>query len=186
MENEFTKMDGKSKDDFHDSVGNYKAVTGQTDSEGRSTRANAETSGRYHTDWLNMMFPRLLCARDLLKKDGVIFISIDDNEMSCLKMLCNEVFGESNFLGCLILQTSTDNNPRQKRRSCTLLSRRRARISSMKCRRSRAQRSSAERSTLRRLVRPRRRTSTITVRLRTLRPSSARWLKSLSDRFRRV
>ena len=62
-------------DNFRDSLGNYKALTGQTDDEGKSTRANPETSGRYHTDWLNMMYPRLILARNLLTDDGVIFIS---------------------------------------------------------------------------------------------------------------
>ena len=72
-------------DNFRDSIGNYKSLTGQTDEEGAATRANPETSGRYHTDWLNMMYPRLILARSLLSDDGVIFISIDDNEFSNLK-----------------------------------------------------------------------------------------------------
>ena len=88
-------------DNFRDSIGNYKALTGQTDDEGKSTRANPETSGRYHTDWLNMMYPRLILARNLLTDDGVIFISIDDSEQDNLKKLCNEVFGEENYLGTL-------------------------------------------------------------------------------------
>ena len=91
-------------DNFRDSIGNYKALTGQTDSEGKSTRANPETSGRYHTDWLNMMYPRLILARNLLTDDGVIFISIDDSEQDNLKKLCNEVFGEENFVAQLIWQ----------------------------------------------------------------------------------
>ena len=85
-------------DNFKDSIGNYKALTGQTDDEGKSTRANPETSGRYHTDWLNMMYPRLILARNLLTDDGVIFISIDDSEQDNLKKICNEVFGEENAL----------------------------------------------------------------------------------------
>jgi len=89
-------------DNFRDSIGNYKALTGQTNEEGKSTRANPETSGRYHTDWLNMMYPRLILARNLLTDDGVIFISIDDSEQDNLKKLCNEVFGEENFIGQLI------------------------------------------------------------------------------------
>ena len=93
-----TGKDFVYEDDFHDSVGNYKAVTGQTDDEGRSTRANAETSGRYHTDWLNMMFPRLLLARNLLREDGFIFISIGEAEVANLRKLCDEVFGEVNFV----------------------------------------------------------------------------------------
>lgn len=86
-------------DNFRDSIGNYKALTGQTDDEGKSTRANPETSGRYHTDWLNMMYPRLILARNLLTDDGVIFISIDDVEVANLRKLCDNVFGEENFEG---------------------------------------------------------------------------------------
>ena len=93
-------------DNFKDSIGNYKALTGQTDDEGKSTRANPETSGRYHTDWLNMMYPRLILARNLLTDDGVIFISIDDSEVDNLKKLCNEVFGEENFIAQVIWERS--------------------------------------------------------------------------------
>ena len=95
-------------DNFRDSIGNYKALTGQTDAEGKSTRANPETSGRYHTDWLNMMYPRLILARNLLTDDGVIFISIDDSEQDNLKRLCNEVFGEENQIA-QIAWRRTDN-----------------------------------------------------------------------------
>ena len=62
-------------------------------------KANGESNGRFHTDWLNMMYPRLKVARDLLTEDGVIFISIDDNEVENLKKICNEIFGEQNFEG---------------------------------------------------------------------------------------
>lgn len=103
-----TGKDFVYEDDFHDSVGNYKAVTGQTDDEGRSTRANAETSGRYHTDWLNMMFPRLLLARNLLRDDGVIFVSIDDNEICNLRRLMEEIFGEVNFLAQISVIVKTE------------------------------------------------------------------------------
>lgn len=85
-------------DDYRNPIGEYKALTGQIDSDGAAMRANSETSGRYHTDWLNMMYPRLILARNLLTDDGVIFISIDDNEQDNLKKLCNEVFGEENFV----------------------------------------------------------------------------------------
>lgn len=88
-------------DDFHDSLENYKKLTGQVDSEGNRISTNTEASGRYHTDWLNMMYPRLKLARNLLTDDGVIFISIDDNEVDNLKKICNEVFGEDNFIGCV-------------------------------------------------------------------------------------
>jgi adenine-specific DNA-methyltransferase len=85
-------------DNFTDSIENYKRITGQVDDEGKSISSNSETSGRYHTDWLNMMYPRLRLARNLLTDDGVIFISIDDNEVDNLKKICNEVFGEDNFV----------------------------------------------------------------------------------------
>ncbi|HEY5555838.1 site-specific DNA-methyltransferase [Acetobacterium sp.] len=91
-------------DNFKDSIENYKAITGQTDSEGKNISSNTETSGRYHTDWLNMMYPRLRLARNLLTDDGVIFISIDDNEVDNLKKICNEIFGEDNFVACVVWQ----------------------------------------------------------------------------------
>ena len=89
-------------DDFHDSLENYKKITGQVDSEGNKIGTNTEASGRYHTDWLNMMYPRLRLARNLLKDDGVIFISIDDNEVENLKKMCNEVYGEENFVAQIV------------------------------------------------------------------------------------
>ena len=88
-------------DDFHDSLENYKKLTGQVDSEGNRITTNTEASGRYHTDWLNMMYPRLRLARNLLTDDGAIFISIDDNEVDNLKKICNEVFGEENYIDTL-------------------------------------------------------------------------------------
>ena len=97
-----TGKDFVYKDDFHDSLENYKKITGQVDSEGNRITTNTEASGRYHTDWLNMMYPRLRLARNLLTDDGVIFISIDDNEVDNLKKICNEVFGEDNFIEILI------------------------------------------------------------------------------------
>src|SRR5699024_4172719 len=77
---------------------NYLEQTGQLNTEGSKMSTNAESNGRFHTDWLNMMYPRLKLARNLLTDDGVIFISIDDTEQEKLKMICNEVFGETNFL----------------------------------------------------------------------------------------
>ena len=88
-------------DNYQDSIKNYKKLTSQTDTEGKSTRANPETSGRYHTDWLNMMYPRLILARNLLTDDGVIFISIDDSEQD-LRKICDEIFGEENFVAQII------------------------------------------------------------------------------------
>lgn len=96
-----TGKDFVYKDDFHDSLENYKRITGQVDSEGNRVSTNTEASGRYHTDWLNMMYPRLRLARNLLTDDGVIFISIDYNEVDNLKKICNEVFGEDNFVNTI-------------------------------------------------------------------------------------
>lgn len=86
------------KDDFRDNIENYKGITGQINDEGDKVGTNTETNGRFHTDWLNMMYPRLRLARNLLTDDGVIFISIDDNEQENLKRICDEVFGEMNFV----------------------------------------------------------------------------------------
>ena len=80
------------EDDFADPMARYKEVTSQT------TKSNPETMGRYHTNWLNMMYPRLRLAHNLLTDDGVIFISIDDTEVFNLKKICDEVFGEENFV----------------------------------------------------------------------------------------
>ncbi len=92
-----TGKDFVYKDNFKDNIMNYKQITGQVDGEGKNLSNNPETSGRYHTDWLNMMYPRLKLARNLLKDDGVIFISIDDNEVSNLRKMCDDIFGEENF-----------------------------------------------------------------------------------------
>jgi adenine-specific DNA-methyltransferase len=94
-------------DDFRDNIKNYLELTGQTDEAGKKLSANAETSGRYHTNWLNMMYPRLKLARNLLQDDGVIFLSIDDNEVSNLRAICDEIFGEDNFHGCISRVTGT-------------------------------------------------------------------------------
>lgn len=87
------------EDDFKDGVKNYLAVTGQLDNEGKKKGTNSSSAGRYHTNWLNMMYPRLKLARNLLRDDGVIFISIDDSEQDNLKKICNEIYGEENFIG---------------------------------------------------------------------------------------
>ncbi len=101
------------KDDFKDGVKNYLELTGQLDGKGKKNGTNSSTAGRYHTNWLNMMYPRLKLARNLLRDDGVIFISIDDNEQTNLQKLCDEVFGEENFVGCL----SVENNPKGRKNS---------------------------------------------------------------------
>lgn len=86
------------EDDFAESSAEYLANSGQFDEQGNRLVTNTESNGRFHTDWLNMIYPRLKVARDLLTDDGVIFISIDDNEQENLKRVCDEIFGESNFV----------------------------------------------------------------------------------------
>ena len=95
------------EDDFAMSVNDFLYVNGDFDEVGNRLFANSESSGRFHTDWLNMMYPRLRLAKDLLRQDGVIFISIDDNELENLTKICNEVFGEANFVGCICRATGT-------------------------------------------------------------------------------
>ena len=85
-------------DDFSQSTGEYMHNSGQEDEEGNRLVVNAESNGRFHTDWLNMIYPRLKVAKDLLSMNGVIFISIDDGELDNLRKVCNEIFGEANFV----------------------------------------------------------------------------------------
>ncbi len=89
-------------DNFTNPLDTYLKVTGQKDAQGNLLTSNPETSGRYHSAWLSMMYPRLFLARQLLRDDGVIFISIDDHEMHNLRLLMNEVFGEENFLAVFV------------------------------------------------------------------------------------
>ena len=104
-------------DDFAQGKAEFEAQSGLFDEEGRRMAdpmvQNTESNGRFHTDWLNMIYPRLKVAKDLLSDDGVIFISIDDNEIENLKKICNEVFGEQNFIGVL----SVENNPKGRKNS---------------------------------------------------------------------
>ena len=86
------------EDDFAQSTDEYLANSGQFDDDGNRMVQNTESNGRFHTDWLNMIYPRLRLAKDLLSDDGIIFISIDDNEQENLKKICDEVFGVSNFV----------------------------------------------------------------------------------------
>ncbi|MGZ1294370.1 site-specific DNA-methyltransferase [Lactobacillus delbrueckii subsp. bulgaricus] len=90
------------EDDFAQSVDEYADNSGQTDEEGNRLVQNSESNGRFHTDWLNMIYPRLRIARDFLADDGVIFISIDDNEQENLKKVCDEIFGSNNFLAQVV------------------------------------------------------------------------------------
>lgn len=100
-------------DDFSQSTEEYLENSGQFDDEGNRLVKNLDNNGRFHTDWLNMLYPRLKLAKDLLAEDGVIFISIDDNEVENLKKMCNEVFGQINFVGML----SVENNPKGRKNS---------------------------------------------------------------------
>ena len=88
-------------DDFAESTEEYLANSGQFDEEGNRLVQNTESNGRFHTDWLNMIYPRLKLAKDLLSDDGCIFISIDDNEKDNMKKVCDEIFGQQNFFSCV-------------------------------------------------------------------------------------
>ena len=91
-------------DDFTEPLQEYLKRTGQIDGEGRPLTTTKRADGRYHSKWLSMMYPRLRLARELLRNDGVIFISIDDNEVAKLRHLCDEIFGEENFIATVIWQ----------------------------------------------------------------------------------
>ena len=99
-----TGSDFVYEDDFAEDMNEYMDRSGQFDEEGNRLFVNTESNGRFHTDWLNMIYPRLKMARNLLSEDGVIFISIDDNEQANLKKICDEVFGERNFIANFIWQ----------------------------------------------------------------------------------
>ena len=98
-------------DNFQDSIKNYLELTGQVEG-GKKISSNTEASGRFHTDWLNMMYPRLKLARNLLREDGVIFLSIDDSESANLKCLLSEVFGEENYIDTIAVEMSTTSGPK--------------------------------------------------------------------------
>lgn len=100
-------------DDYRDGVRRYKEITRQLDAEGHHISTNSESDGRYHTNWLNMMYPRLRLARNLLQKDGAIFVSIDDNELQNLRKICDEVFGEENFVTTFIWEKRTNRENRK-------------------------------------------------------------------------
>lgn len=102
------------KDDFAQGRAEYEAGSGQRTAEGGRLVANIESNGRFHSDWLSMMYPRLKLARNLLRDDGLIFISIDDSEVNNLRALCNDVFGESNFTECFVWKKSYGGGPKEK------------------------------------------------------------------------
>jgi len=101
-------------DNFKEGLETYLEWTRQVNEEGKKVSTNSETEGRYHSNWLNMMYPRLKLARNLLTDDGVIFVSIDDNEVAHLRRLCDEVFGERNFVAQFIWHSSTGGGIRAK------------------------------------------------------------------------
>lgn len=98
-------------DKWSDPIKEYKKITGQTDEEGNITSSETEDEGGRHTKWLNMIYPRLRIAKNLLDDDGVIFISVDDDEIENLKKICNEVFGEENFLNQIVLENDSRARP---------------------------------------------------------------------------
>ena len=105
-------------DNYKDNINNYLKLSGQVSNLGEREResinvklsTNVETTGRYHTNWINMMYPRLRLAKNLLKKDGLIFISIDDHEFINLRKICDEIFGEMNFVGVITRKTKLTSN----------------------------------------------------------------------------
>lgn len=102
------------EDNFSQSTADYTNNSGQKDEEGNHLVQNTESNGRYHTDWLNMLYPRLKLAKDLLSNNGVIFISIDDHEQENLKKICDEIFGSNNFIGQFIWQRRTSPDMRKR------------------------------------------------------------------------
>lgn len=108
-----TGKDFVYKDNYRDNLRNYKEQTGQVDSAGNTLSTNSDTDGRYHSNWLNMMYPRLRLARNLLREDGVIFISIDDNELNSLKSVADVVFGEPSFVANFIWEKRTNRENRK-------------------------------------------------------------------------
>jgi len=99
-------------DNYADPLDTSLQITGQKDSEGNLLTSNPQTSGRYHSAWLSMMYPRLFLARQLLREDGVIFVSIDDNEIHSLRMLMNEVFGEDSFVAQFVWKSRQNKDNR--------------------------------------------------------------------------
>lgn len=91
-------------DNFQDNIKNYLELTGQADGDGRKISSNTEASGRFHTDWLNMMYPRMKLARNLLKEDGVLFVTLDDTEVADMRLICDEIYGEENFVANVVWQ----------------------------------------------------------------------------------
>ncbi|MBR8842326.1 site-specific DNA-methyltransferase [Pseudoalteromonas sp. JC3] len=100
-------------DNYQESIDTYLAFAGLVDDKGKRFSTNSPIEGRFHTNWLNMMYPRLFLSRNLLKEDGIIFISIDDNELENLRRVCNEIFGEENFLATFVWEKRTNRENRK-------------------------------------------------------------------------
>jgi adenine-specific DNA-methyltransferase len=98
-------------DNYSESLDTYLEYTGQVNSEGRKFGTNTDTDGRFHSKWLNMMYPRLFLSKNLLTEDGIIFLSIDDKEVNNLKSLCNEIFGQENFVAQIVVEGTPKNDP---------------------------------------------------------------------------
>ena len=98
------------RDNFHMSASEYEVESGSVDEGGNHLFRNTDSNGRFHSDWCSMIYPRLMLARNLLRDDGVIFISIDDNELDNLKKICDEIFGSSNFVANMIWQSTAGSN----------------------------------------------------------------------------
>ncbi len=98
-------------DKYAETLDTYLEYTGQKDAEGRKFSTNTDASGRFHSRWLNMMYPRLYISKNLLKDDGSIFISIDESEIANLRIMCDSIFGAENFVGTICWKNATDNNP---------------------------------------------------------------------------
>ena len=99
-------------DDYRDGIKNYLEITGQVDGNGHKLSSNAEASGRFHTHWLNMMYPRLRIAKQLMRQDGIVFVSINDGELPALRLVANDIFGEENFLACFIWKSRQNKDNR--------------------------------------------------------------------------
>lgn len=100
-------------DDFTDSVRNYQMLTGQLDTDGRKLTSASEASGRFHSEWMSMMLPRLRLARSLLRNDGTIFVSIDDAEVAHVRLMMDEIFGAEKFIAELVWEGANKNDARQ-------------------------------------------------------------------------
>ena len=104
---------------YQENLDTYMEYTGQKDAEGRTFATNADTAGRYHSNWLNMMYPRLYLAKNLLKEDGMIFISIDDNEQTNLRLLCDQIYGEENFVAQFLWKSRQTTDSRKNTKVST-------------------------------------------------------------------